>query len=85
MIFQTMHFFSEGYCKYHNGSIKYGFNCKLSCCNKTAKSVESVLLLPGCVKGKHRSEHHTEFPYTMYSIFMLNLVCIGYSGLHISD
>lgn len=75
-----LHFFSaDGYCKYHTGTIQYGFTCKLTCCNKgTAQTAADLLQYQGCAKGKHRSKHHIEFFYTNYLIFMKGFVsCLG--------
>ena len=45
-----------------------------SCCNATASDRESAKLIPGCVKGKHRSKHHTDYVYANYFFYMSDLV-----------
>ena len=51
-----------------------GWTYKYTCCGKTSRDYEPARNLPGCTKGKHRSKHHTDYPYPAYYFYMNELV-----------
>jgi len=68
--------FAEGICRYHASRLQSAgsWTYKYTCCGKTSRDYDSARSLPGCTKGKHRSKHHTEYPYAAYYFYMNKLV-----------
>lgn len=64
----------EGSCKYHTSKLTGFHNYSYSCCNANSSNYESALALTGCTKGKHRSEHHDDYTYSAYFIYMNKMV-----------
>ena len=44
------------------------------CCNQRTGNYDAAKLITGCVKGKHYSEHHEDYPYAAYSTFVMDTV-----------
>ena len=66
---------AEGSCHYHNGTLKgMGWDYKYTCCDKKSRNYDAAKTIPGCVKGKHRSQHHTDYGYSAYIFYMQNQV-----------
>ncbi len=65
----------EGGCKHHTGTLKYGgWKATYRCCNASAGDQDKARTLLGCTKGKHRSQHHLDYPYSHYYFHMMDLV-----------
>ena len=68
--------YAEGCCFYHSGSLfGQGWKYKYSCCGKDSEDYDSAKAIEGCVKGKHRSKHHTDYHYSRYVFYMQEQVC----------
>ena len=66
---------AEGSCHYHNGALKgMGWDYKYTCCDKKSRNYDAAKTIPGCTKGKHRSQHHTDYGYSAYIFYMQNQV-----------
>ena len=66
---------TEGGCKFHGGELKsVGWDYKYTCCSKSSRNYDAARSLPGCTKGKHRSKHHTNYPYAAYYFYMAKQV-----------
>ncbi len=73
----TCHFTLDGGCKYHTGTLRYGgWKATYTCCNASAGDNVQARILPGCTKGKHRRQHHLDYPYSYYYFHMTDLVCM---------
>ncbi|XP_064382526.1 uncharacterized protein LOC135331333 isoform X2 [Halichondria panicea] len=65
---------AEGGCKHHTGTLKYGgWKATYTCCNASAGDQDKARTLLGCTKGKHRSQHHLDYPYSHYYFHMMDL------------
>ena len=69
---------TEGSCKFHGGELKdvSWWECKYTCCGKSSRNYDAACSLPGCTKGKHRSKHHTDYPYAAYNFYMAKQVSL---------
>ena len=66
---------TEGGCKFHGGELKgVGWDYKYTCCDESSQNYDAARSLPGCTKGKHRSKHHTDYPYAAYYFYMAKQV-----------
>lgn len=71
---RILYFFTptEGGCKYHAGKLRgVGWDYKYTCCSRGSRNYDGARAIFGCTKGKHRSKHHTDYPYAAYNFFMI--------------
>lgn len=50
---------------------------KYSCCEAGCANYEAAKLVRGCTKGKHHSQHHTDYHYSSYVFYMQEQVRDG--------
>lgn len=60
----------DGSCKYHSEKLTGFHRYTYGCCNANHTNYDAAQKLIGCKKGKHKSEHHTDYSYSAYFKYM---------------
>ena len=68
---------SEGSCRYHSKPCRYQhFGYLFQCCEQQTKDESLAIKIPGCTRGKHSSQHHRDFFYNRYPLYVRQQVSL---------